>query len=188
MAQQIHEHQWYAVQTLSNKEAKVKQYLDKFVVIEEKMDEYIDEVLMPSELVTEVKSGKKFRRMRKFYPGYVFIKMRLYDEDGKLLPEPWGFVCETQGVIGFIGGQKPIPLKDKEIERIINQVKESEGKEVPKIQYEIGETVNITEGPFMSMTGTVDEIDTERGKLKVSVTIFGRSTPIELEYWQVERE
>lgn len=178
--------QWYAIQTLSNQEAKAKRYLDKFVPIED-MEDYVFEVLMPTETVVEVKGGKKSQKTRKFYPGYIFIKMRLYDEDGKILQKPWYFVRGTQGVISFVGGERPVPLKEDEINRIINQVKESEGKEVPSIEYQVGEEVKITDGPFLSHTGRINEVDPERGRLKVSVSIFGRFTPVELEYWQVER-
>ena len=178
--------QWYAIQTLSNMEQKVKRYLDKFIEIEE-MGDYVYEVLMPSETVTETKAGKKTKKLRKFYPGYVFVHMRLYDEDNKVLQKPWYFVRGVQGVIGFIGGDRPTPLKKEEIDRIINQVKESEGKERPKVEYEAGQHVKITDGPFLNLTGQIDEVDPERGRLKVSVSIFGRFTPVELEYWQVEK-
>lgn len=178
--------QWYALQTLSNQEGKVKQYIEKFVD-NEGMGEYIDEVLMPTEKVSEVKGGKKTTRVRKFYPGYVFVNMRLYDEEGKLMQEPWYFIKSIQGVINFVGGENPVPLKQKEIERIQGQVKEAEGKEVPKVQYEVGESVKITDGPFLNLVGNIEGIDIERGKIKVSVSIFGRFTPVELEFWQVER-
>jgi transcriptional antiterminator NusG len=178
--------QWFAIQCLSNQEAKAKKYLDKFIEIEE-MGDFVFEVVMPEETVTEVKSGKKTQKKRKFYPGYLFIHMRLFDDEGHLLKRPWYFVREAQGVINFVGGDSPVPLKPVEIERILNQVKEADGKEVPKVQFEEGEEVKITDGPFMNLMGRIDEIDPERGKLKVSVSIFGRFTPVELEYWQVER-
>lgn len=177
---------WFAVQTLSNQEAKAKQYLDKFTVVEE-MEDYIFEVLMPTETVTEVKSGKKKTITRKFYPGYIFVKMRLYDDEDKLLQKPWYFVREAQGVIKFVGGDRPTPLKKSEIDRIISQVEEAEGKEKPKVQYEVGEMVKVMDGPFMNLVGKIEEIDPNKGKLKVSVSIFGRFTPVELEYWQVQR-
>jgi transcriptional antiterminator NusG len=104
-----------------------------------------------------------------------------------LLQEPWYFIKDVQGVINFVGGERPSALKKDEIERIINQVKAGEGKEVPKVQYEVGEVVKIQDGPFMNLTGSIDEVDPEKGKLKISVSIFGRFTPVELEYWQVER-
>lgn len=184
--QTIGEPKWYAIQTFSNKEGKVKQYLDKFVLVEG-MQDFIKEVLMPTEVVTEVKAGKKSVRTRKFYPGYLFIRMSLYDENGKILQKPWYFVRGTEGVIGFVGGDHPTSLKGHEIDRILNQVKEAEGKEVPKVQYELKEVVKIIDGPFINLTGEIEEIDIERGKLKVSVSIFGRFTPVELEFWQVER-
>ncbi len=113
--------------------------------------------------------------------------MRLYDDDGQILQNPWYFVNGVDGVIGFVGGNHPTPLKEAEINRILSQVQEADGKEVPKVNYEVGEEVKITDGPFLNLNGNIDEIDPERGKLKVSVSIFGRFTPVELEYWQVER-
>ena len=178
--------QWFVVQTLSNAEGKVKRFIDHQIAHEE-LEEFIFEVLMPTEVVSEVKGGKKTQRTRKLYPGYVFMHMRLYDEDGKLHQKPWYFVNGTDGVIGFVGGQRPTALKQDEIERILAQVREAEGKEVPKVQYAVGEEVKITDGPFLNLTGKIDEIDPEAGKLKVSVSIFGRFTPVTLEYWQVER-
>ncbi len=177
---------WYAVQTLSNKEGAVKRYLDRYMASEE-MDEYIAEVLMPTETVTEVKSGKKYQKVRKFYPGYVFIHMCLYDENGQINERPWYFVKDADGVIGFLGGTRPMPLKESEINSILSQVQDAEGKEVPKVQYEVGEEVKITNGPFLNLNGIIEEIDPDRGKLKVSVSIFGRFTPVVLEYWEVER-
>ena len=178
---------WFAVQTLSNSENKAKKYIDKYLKQEE-MDEFIFQVLMPTEQVTEIKDGKKKPRERKLYPGYLFINMRLYDDDGTLFKEPWYYIKEASGVINFIGGESAHPLKDEEIERILKQVAEAEGKEVPKVNFEEGEEVKINDGPFMNLTGRVDEIDIERGKLKVSVSIFGRFTPVELEFWQVQKD
>jgi transcriptional antiterminator NusG len=177
---------WYAVQTLSNQEQKAKKYLDKFIAVEE-MEDYVFEALMPTEQVTEVKAGKKTVKTRKFYPGYIFVNMRLYDDEGSLLQKPWYFVREAQGVINFVGGDRPSPLKKSEIDRIINQVQEAEGKEKPKVEYSIGEMVKVNDGPFTNLVGKIDEIDPDKGTLKVSVSIFGRYTPVELEYWQVQR-
>jgi len=185
-AQSLSDARWYALQTFSNMEGKVKQYLDKFTQVEE-MGEYVHEVLVPSETVTEIKNGRKSTKIRKFYPGYVFIKMRLYDADGKVLQRPWYFVRGVQGIINFIGDEHPIPLKQEDIDRIVRQVQEALGKEKPKIEYAVGQEVKITDGPFHNLTGRIDEVDPARGKLKVSVPIFGRFTPVELEYWQVEK-
>lgn len=179
-------HRWFAVQTLSNQEKKAKTYLDKFIEVEE-MSDRISEVLMPTETVTEVKNGKKTQKVRKFYPGYIFVHMRLYDDDGQLDQKVWYFVKDAQGVINFVGGERPVPLKKDEIDRIIKQVSDAEGKERPTVEYQIGEEVKITDGPFANLSGQIDEIDPERGRLKVSVSIFGRFTPVELEYWQIER-
>ena len=185
-SQSINDLRWYAVQTLSNMEGKAKQYLDKFTEFEE-MGDYIQEVLVPTEVVSEIKNGKKSTRNRKFYPGYIFVKMRLYDETNKILQKPWYLVNDTQGIIGFVGGENPVPLKPSEIDRIIRQVQESQGKEKPKVRFDVGEVIKINEGPFINLNGEIDEVDIDRGKLKVSVSIFGRLTPVELEFWQVDK-
>jgi transcriptional antiterminator NusG len=186
---------WYAIQILSNMEGKVKKYLDKFIEVEE-MSEFFeapagrplaDRVLMPTETVQEIKNGKKTVKIRKLYPNYMFVQMRLYEDSGKLLHKPWYFVNSVQGVINFIGGNQPVPLKPVEIDRILKQVEEAEGKAVPRILYNIGDNVKINNGPFANMIGLVESVDGDRGKLQVSVSIFGRFTPVELEFWQVER-
>lgn len=177
---------WYVLQTLSNKENQAKVYLDKYKKQEE-MEEFLLDVLLPTETVSEVKQGKKTSKTRKLYPGYVFVHMRLYDDNGVLLNKPYYFIKGATGVIGFVGGENPSALKKEEIDRIIAHVEDAEGKEVPKVSHEIGEEVKITDGPFLNLNGKIDEIDPDRGKLKVSVSIFGRFTPVELEYWQVEK-
>lgn len=178
---------WYAVQCLSNHEDKVRRYLDRFREDDEDFSKHLSEVLVPIETVSEVKNGRKRQRDRKFYPGYVFVEMRLYDADGNLLKEPWYKVKDTDGVINFIGRDTPTPLQEDEIGRILRQVEEAKGKEVPKVRFEVNEVVKILDGPFINLTGEVEEIDAEKGSLKVSVSIFGRFTPVELEFWQVEK-
>jgi transcription termination/antitermination protein NusG len=178
--------QWFALHTLSGQENKVKNYIERFKVAEE-MDDSIFEVLLPTEVVSEVKNGKKSSKVRKLYPGYVFIQMKLYDEDSKLINKPWYFVKEVAGVIGFVGGEHPAALRQVEIDEIRARIEAANGKEVPKVQYAVGEEVKINDGPFANLNGRIDEIDPDRGKLKISVSIFGRFTPVELEYWQVQR-
>jgi transcription termination/antitermination protein NusG len=178
--------QWFALHTLSGQEGKVKTYIEKFKKAEE-LDDSIFEVLLPTEVVSEVKGGKKSTKTRKLYPGYVFIQMRLYGEDKKLINKPWYFVKEVAGVIGFVGGDNPAALQQSEIDEIKSRIEAASGKEVPKVSYEVGEEVKITDGAFANLTGRIDEIDPSRGKLKISVSIFGRFTPVELEYWQVQR-
>lgn len=182
----VRQGQWFVVQTLSNKEPAAKRYIDRYIPDNE-LEDFVFEVLVPQETVSEVKLGKKSQRKRKLYPGYIFVHCRLYDENEQIVQKVWYFINGADGVIGFAGGKSPAALRDAEIDRILNQVAESEGKEVPKVQYEVGEEVKITDGPFLNLSGSIDEIDTERGKLKISVSIFGRFTPVELEYWQVER-
>ena len=178
--------QWFALHTLSGQENKVKNYIEKFKKPEE-LDDHIFEILLPTEVVSEIKAGKKSTKVRKLYPGYVFIQMRLFDEENKLINKPWYFVKETTGVIGFVGGDNPAALRQSEIDEIRSRIEAAAGKEVPKVAFSVGENVKITDGAFANLAGRIDEIDPERGKLKVSVSIFGRFTPVELEYWQIQR-
>ena len=179
--------EWYTIQTLSGQEMKAEKSLRKRI-IEEEMSEFIDEILLPMEKVVEVRGGTKKVSQRKLYPGYIFIQMKLYDEEKRLLPTPWDFVRNTQGIIGFLGGERPIATPTEEIEAIKAQITEAEESEKPRVNFEIGEVVKINDGPFQNYNGSVEEIDTEAGKLKVTIDIFGRSTPVELEYWQVEKQ
>ena len=180
--------QWYVLHTLTGQELKVLKSIQARVRIEE-MGEYIGEVKVPMETVSEIKNGKRTTIKRKLYPGYVLIQLALYDnpEDRNVLEPTWRFLRETPGVIGFIGGEKPMPLPQAEVDAILNQVSEKHETVKPKVQFEVGEMVKITEGPFMNYNGTVDEVDPEHGKMKVSVAIFGRTVSVELEYWKVDR-
>jgi transcription termination/antitermination protein NusG len=178
--------QWFVLHTLSGQEQKVKESIEKRVKTEE-MGDYINEVLVPMEKVAEVRGGKKTVTTRKLYPGYVFVDMVLLDEQKRIIEKPWYFIRETQGIIGFVGGDRPAPASTEEIETIKAQISDSEDREKPKVQFEVGETVKINDGPFLNFSGVIEEIEPERGKLKVTVNIFGRNTPVELEYWQVEK-
>ena len=178
--------QWFALHTLSGQENKVKTYIEKFRKAEE-LDDFVFEVLLPTEVVSEVKGGKKSTKVRKLYPGYVFINMCLYDAEKQVIIKPFYFVKDAAGVIGFVGGDKPAALRQAEIDDIKARIEAASGKEVPKVTFDVGEEVKITDGAFANLTGRVDEVDPARGKLKISVSIFGRFTPVELEYWQVQR-
>ncbi len=179
-------HQWFALHCLSGMEFKVRESIERRIELEE-MDDLIAEVLIPTEKVVEVKMGKKRELTRKIFPGYVYGKLALYNEDRSLNERTWHFIQQTNGIIGFVGGDHPVPLRQKEIDAILNQVEDKQEKAAPKIDFNTGETVKINDGPFENFEGVVDEIDPERGKLKVSVSIFGRTAPVELEYWQVEK-
>ena len=179
--------EWYTIQTLSGQEQKAEKSLHKRIADEE-MSEYINEVLVPMEKVVEVRGGKKTVTQRKLYPGYIFIDMQLYDEEQRLLAPPWDFIRNTQGIIGFLGGERPIATPAADIDVIKAQVADSEETEKPKVNFEVGEEVKINDGPFQNYNGAVEEMDAESGKLKVTIDIFGRSTPVELEYWQVEKQ
>jgi transcription termination/antitermination protein NusG len=177
---------WFVIHTLSGQEQKVKESIEKRLKTEE-MTTYIQEVLLPIEKVVEVRGGKKTVSQRKLHPGYVYINMVLLDENRRVLPEPYYFVKETPGAIGFVGGERPDMASLEEIEQIKQQISASEEHEKPKVNFEVSETVKINNGPFLNFSGVIEEIDPERGKLKVTVNIFGRNTPVELEYWQVEK-
>ena len=179
---------WYAVQTRANMEKKAVETLKHMIDVED-MGAYIskEDILMPEEMVSEIKNGKKVSRPRKLYPGYIFIRVKLYDEDENFLEKPWYFVRGINGVINFMGGDRPVALRNAEVERIQAQMQKAEGTERPKISFNVGEAVKIHEGPFLGLTGIIEEIDAERGKLKVSVSMFGRFTPVDLEYSQASR-
>jgi len=179
--------QWFAVHVLAGQEQKVHDNIVKRIKTEE-MTDLIFEVLIPTERVSEVKRGKRTETVRKLLPGYLIINMHLLDEQGGLVDRTWYFIRETPGVIGFAGTKdRPIPMKDQEVQTMLAQMAEREDMVKPKVSFEVGETVKVADGPFQNQSGVVEEIDPERGKLRVSVSIFGRSTPVELEYWQVER-
>jgi transcriptional antiterminator NusG len=178
--------EWFVIHTLTGQEMKVRENIMKRLKQEE-MQDYIDEVIIPTEKVSEVKKGVRSTTTRKFFPGYVLVHLALYGDDKKLEERSWHFIRETPGIIGFIGGEKPVSLRPEEVDMILHQAEEKKEKVKPKVVFEPGETVKITDGPFLNFSGVVEEVDPERGKLKVSVAIFGRSAPVELEYWQVER-
>jgi transcription termination/antitermination protein NusG len=178
--------QWFVLHTLSGQELKVKESIERRIKTEE-MGDYIREILVPMEKVAEVRNGKKTVTSRKLYPGYVFIDMQLLDDQGKIIDRPWYFIRDTQGIIGFVGGDRPTPTPAEEVDSIKAQIAESEDTERPKVSFEVGETVKINDGPFLNFSGVIEEIDPEKGRLKVTVNVFGRNTPVELEYWKVEK-
>jgi len=181
------EKQWFVLHTLTGQEYKVRDsILNRSKAAE--MDEFLGDVVIPTEKVSEVKKGVRSTTTRKFFPGYVLINMALYDEEKHVREKAWYFIRDTQGIIGFVGGDQPVPLKQEEVDVILHQAEDKKEKIKPKVAFEPGETVKINDGPFLNFNGVVEEVDPERGKLKVSVAIFGRSAPVELEYWQVERE
>ncbi len=178
--------QWFVLHTLTGQEAKVKASLERRVSVEE-MGALVGDIAIPAEKVSEVKRGKKTTSTRLFYPGYVLIQISLFKDDGKINEKSWYFIRETPGVIGFIGGERPVPLRQNEVESILYQIEDKKEKVKPKVAFEPGETVKINDGPFLNFSGVIEEVDPDRGKLKIAVSIFGRTAPVELEYWQVER-
>ena len=178
--------QWYALHVLSGQEKKVKESLERRAKTDE-MGDLIREVVIPTERVSEVKRGKKIESERKLHPGYVYINMYLRDEEKKLVERTWYFVRETNGVIGFADGNNPQPIRPSEVETMLGQMREREEKVLPKIAFNLGDKVKVGDGPFQNQEGLIEAVDMERGKLKVSVNMFGRSTSLELEYWQVDK-
>jgi len=171
---------WYIIHSYSGFERKVRESLESRVHAFGLQDK-IGRVLIPTESVTEVRGGKKYTSERMFYPGYVLVEMDMDDH-------VWHVVKSTPRVTGFVGtGQQPTPLSEEEVQNIVYRVGESKDKPKLKVKFEKNESVRITEGPFASFTGIVDEVNEDRETLKVMVTIFGRSTPVELEFGQVEK-
>ena len=178
--------QWYALHVLSGQEKKVKESLERRAKTDE-MGDLVREVVIPTERVSEVKRGKKIESERKLHPGYVYINMYLRDEEKKLVERTWYFVRETNGVIGFADGDNPQPIRASEVQTMLGQMREREEKVLPKIAFSVGDKVKVGDGPFQNQEGLIEGVDMERGKLKVSVNMFGRSTSLELEYWQVDK-
>ncbi|MCK4499898.1 transcription termination/antitermination protein NusG [Candidatus Babeliales bacterium] len=172
---------WYVVHAYSNFEGKVKQALEERVE-REGLQEYFGKILVPTEEVVEMRMGQQRKSDRKFFPGYVLVQMQLTDET-------WHLVKDIPRVLGFIGGtsDKPAPISDKEANLILSRVEEGVNKPRPKVLFEVAEVVRIIDGPFKDFNGNIEEVNYDKNKLKVSVLIFGRTTPVELEFSQVEK-
>jgi transcriptional antiterminator NusG len=170
---------WYVVHAYSNYENKVKLALEERIK-REGMEEYFGKILVPTEEVVEMRMGQQRKSERKFYPGYVLVQMELTDE-------AWHMVRQTPRVLGFIGGtsDRPAPISEKEADAILNRVEEGVNKPKPKVLFEVGEVVRVVDGPFNDFNGVVEDVNYEKSKLTVSVQIFGRTTPVELEFSQV---
>lgn len=172
---------WYVVHAYSGFEQHVKRALEERIKLQAKEDKFGD-ILVPTEEVVEMRDGQKRRSDRKFFPGYVLVHMELDDDT-------WHLVKDTPRVMGFIGGtsDKPAPITDKEAEAILNRVQEGAERPRPKVLFEPGEVVRINDGPFNDFNGVVEEVDYDKNRLRVEVSIFGRSTPVDLEFSQVEK-
>lgn len=172
---------WYVVHTYAGCENKVKTSIEQQVRVDG-MDHIISQVMVPTEEVVEIREGKRSISTQKIYPGYVIVEIDDETDEG------FAYVKNTPGVTGFVGpGRKPIPLPDSEVATIMSQMERSEEKPRPKVVFEVGERVKVIEGPFYNFSGYVAEINEERGRLKVMVDILGRSTPVELDFLQVEK-
>ncbi|WP_416191747.1 transcription termination/antitermination protein NusG [Neisseria sp. CCUG12390] len=172
---------WYVVQAYSGFEKNVQKTL-KERIAREGMGDYFGQILVPVEEVVDIKNGRRTISERKFYPGYVLVEMEMTDES-------WHLVKSTPRVSGFIGGtaNRPLPISQREADVIMQQVRSGIEKPKPKVEFEVGQSVRVNEGPFADFNGVVDEVNYERNKLRVSVQIFGRETPVELEFGQVEK-
>ena len=172
---------WYVIHAYSNYENQVKKALEERIK-RASLEHYFGKVLVPTEEVVEMRQGQQRKSERKFFPGYVLVQMELNDET-------WHLVKEVPRVLGFIGGtsDRPAPITETEAETILNRVEAGVNKPRPKILFEVGEVVRVVEGPFKDFNGVVEEVNYEKSKLRVSVLIFGRSTPVELDFGQVEK-
>ncbi len=181
---------WYVVHAYSGFEKSVAQALRDRIARAE-MEDRFGEVLVPTEEVVEMRSGQKRRSERKFFPGYVLVQIATRDEDGipRIDSDTWHLIKETPRVMGFIGGtaDRPLPIADHEADAILQRVQEGVEKPRPKVLFEPGQMVRVTDGPFNDFNGVVEEVNYEKSRLRVAVLIFGRSTPVELEFGQVEK-
>lgn len=172
---------WYVVHAYSNFENKVKLALEEKIELEG-LQEYFGKILVPTEEVVEMRMGQQRKSERKFFPGYVLVQMDLTDET-------WHLVRNIPRVLGFIGGtsDRPAPISEKEASAILNRVEEGVNKPRPKVLFEVGEVLRVIDGPFKDFNGNIEEVNYDKSRLKVSVLIFGRSTPVELDFGQVEK-
>jgi len=172
---------WYVVQAFSGYEKAVKRSLEERIIRFD-MQSRFGEILVPTEEVVEMRDGKKRKSERKFFPGYVLVQMEMDDDS-------WHLVKDAPRVLGFIGGKKdePAPITDKEVDSILNRIQEGTDKPKPKVLFEAGELVRIIDGPFNDFNGVVEEVDYDKSRMRVSVSIFGRSTPVDLQFIQVEK-
>jgi len=171
---------WYIIHSQTGFEDRVRRSLQNKIA-SAKLQEYVSQIVIPTEQVSEIRAGQRRVSQRTFFPGYILINMELNDL-------VYAAIKSTPGVTGFIGtGKKPTPLSKEEADEILKRIEETQVKPSPKVVFESGEQVRVTQGPFVNFNGIIDEVRPEKGKLKVSVSIFGRATPVELEYWQVEK-
>ena len=187
MSEKIGVKRWYTVQVMSGQEQRVVESLTNRHQrnLDNGIDDGMEELLLPTKKVIERKDKKERVRQQKSFPGYVFICARIYDETGRVIPEFWQFIKDTKGVINFMGSESPIPLSDDEVAHL-RQAEEDADKPMPAMSWKVGDVVVVHGGPFESIEGGVDSADDERQRLKVNVTIFGRSTICDVSFWQVE--
>lgn len=181
---------WYVVHAYSGFEHQVQRALDTRIARAEMQDKF-GQVLVPTEEVIEMRGGQKRKSERKFFPGYVLVQIETHEDGGipRIDDDSWHLIKETPTVRGFIGGtaERPLPIQDREADVILRRVQDGVDKPKPKVLFEPGEMVRVTEGPFNDFNGVVEEVNYEKSRLRVAVLIFGRSTPVELEFGQVEK-
>ena len=181
---------WYVVHAYSGFEHQVQRALDTRIARAEMQDKF-GQVLVPTEEVIEMRGGQKRKSERKFFPGYVLVQIETHEDGGipRIDDDSWHLIKETPKVMGFIGGtaERPLPIQDREADVILRRVQDGVDKPKPKVLFEPGEMVRVTEGPFNDFNGVVEEVNYEKSRLRVAVSIFGRSTPVELEFGQVEK-
>ncbi|MDI1281602.1 transcription termination/antitermination protein NusG [Brevundimonas sp.] len=175
-------HKWYIIHAYSNFEKKVSQHIQD-QARQQGLTECFSEILVPTEEVVEIRRGRKINAERKFFPGYVLAKMEMTDEAYHLVKN----TPKVTGFLGAAGGTKPLPVSEREVQNIIGQVEEGVERPKPTIRFDIGETVKVIDGPFASFEGQVESVDEDNARLRVAVSIFGRPTPVDLEYNQVEK-
>ena len=172
---------WYILQAYSGREFRVVDSIKEYIR-NEKVDDKFGEIIVPTEEIVEMRRGKRRKTDRKIFPGYIFIQMEMTDDT-------WQLIRHVPGVVNFVGesGKKPVPMTEKEINKVLKEIEESENAPKPKVIFEPGEMIRVVDGPFNDFNGAVEEVNYEKNRLKVSVLVFGRSTPVELDFTQVQK-
>jgi transcriptional antiterminator NusG len=179
---------WYAVQVVSNYEAKIKKTIENDLLRRKDVKNLVGRIVFPVEMISEIRGGRKQTHAKKLYPGYLFMELDLYEDSGELRHNLWQFIRTISGVRRFLGGDKPVSMKQEEIDTILSQMELGKSTGKFKSRFSVGDLVKVTDGPFAGSEGEIGTVDEEMGRVCVLVGLFGRSPPVDLEFWQIVKK